>query len=127
MATQKEKLDFILQFIAEYPAHGREACVRAAGELLRLARRRRALAVVECNPPAHWERYSQLMANRMREDWEERLIRRKDKLLARVEAACAPFKLPYESQGDPRGPCLRVRFPSGASNRVFGRDYAVPA
>ncbi len=111
--AQQARLDFIARFVTEYAnLHGREECVHAAGALIRLAKRRLALAMVECNPPDPWKRYSETMARRLYEDWEESVQRRKDKLLGRVRETCAPFALPYESQGDPRGPCLRVKFPT---------------
>ena len=113
MTKHEEKLEFVARFITEYPQHGREACVKAAGELLRLAKRRRALALVEVNPPDPWKRYSVSMAAQMYRDWEESIVRRREKILARVAAVCAPFKLTFESQGDPRGPCIKVLFPSG--------------
>lgn len=113
MKPARAKLDFILRFVEEYQGtHGREACVKAAGALLRLAKRRRALAMAECNPPDPWKRYADILARRKYEDWEASIVRRRDKLLQRVHDTCAPFKLTFESQGDPRGHCIKVLFPS---------------
>lgn len=112
MTRDQERLDFIARFVAEYPERSREECVHAAGALIRLAKRRRALALAECNPPDPWKRYSPTMARQMHEDWEASIVRRRERILAKVAAVCAPFKLPYESQGDPRGACIKVKFPT---------------
>ena len=112
MTRATERLDFIARFVTEYPEHGREECVHAAGALIRLSQRRHALAMAECNPPGHWERMAPLRADMLREEWEEHLQRRKDRLLAKVEAVCKPFGLAFTSQGDPRGACIKVKFPT---------------
>jgi hypothetical protein len=109
MTSAGPELDFILQFTLEYPQHGREACVRAAGTLLRLAKQHGKIQDYKlCITP-----------DAKTKDREARIERR-------IIAVCAPFKLPIRLTKDPRYHTVRVRFPSGKSDLPVDTYWRVP-
>lgn len=130
MTTQKEKVDFITRFRDQYPARDREECVKAAGQLLRLAATYQRLAVEECNGLGDYiHRIPYPRAGEIIEQWEEGLAKRRLSCANRILTLCSEWALPVNLGGDPRGYTVKVHFPDGKGN-TWGGDvdgWGVPS
>lgn len=97
-----------------------------AESLIRLGKRASRIATQMCNGI---ERYDS-KAGRVLASWTEDDENRAEKARAKIESEAAEILEPYRAtdisaSGDPRGFCLRWRFPNGTSNSFGGGTWGV--
>lgn len=130
MTTQKEKVDFITRFRDQFPGRDREACITAAGQLLRLAAKYQRMADEACSGPAAYvHRVPYPRAGELIEQWQAGLERRQARCEAAIRKRCAEWALPVDFGGDPRGFTVKIHFPDGTGN-TWGGDadgWGVPS
>jgi hypothetical protein len=126
-APHKDRVDFIIHFRDQFPDRGREECIRAANQFLRLAATHQRLAVDACNgpPDAVAPREYPVIVDL----WWKRNQRQMEANETRIFALCAEWGIGASLGGDPRGYTVKLHLPDGRGN-TWGGDtdgWGVPA
>lgn len=125
-ASQKEREQFIVDFVHETASSGKSMAERMfdARRILRHAATHARLAEESCNGHPCQSSASMPVAEigKLQDRWDKRIEKQEARIENLIRDICTAYTLPVTFGGDPRGFTVKLHFSSGRFNSWGGRE-----